>query len=269
MMHLSNKSVAFLALLFAVALSACNNDATAQSKVTSPNSSSAQTHTNTQTPSNDPLTQTLQQNINKAGLSARVLTVHPTEMPNMYLANIEGMPPVFTDPTGSYIIQGDIIKLDNPPINITQKAQSAIAKQALAAVDKSEMIIFPAKGTTKAAIYVFSDPTCHYCQLLHKEINQTNAAGIEVRYLAWPRGEQTIPMTEAIWCSKDRHKAITDAKKGKAPKATQCDNPVHKHLALGYSLGVNGTPAVFTESGEQIGGYLPSAQLAEAAIAGK
>jgi len=29
---------------------------------------------------------------------------------------------------------------------------------------------------------------------------------------------------------------------------------------------VRGTPAIFTESGQQIGGYLPAAQLAEAAL---
>lgn len=38
---------------------------------------------------------------------------------------------------------------------------------------------------------------------------------------------------------------------------------------LGLSLGVSGTPAVFTESGIQIGGYLPAKDMAAAAITNK
>lgn len=131
------------------------------------------------------------------------------------------------------------------------------------------MIVFPAKGETKAAIYVFSDPTCHYCQKLHAEIDQTNAKGIEVRYLAWPRGEQMLALSEAVWCSKDRKDAITRAKKGENITADTCANPVKEHVALGYSLGVSGTPAIFAENGTQLGGYLPSDELAKSAIANK
>ena len=138
------------------------------------------------------------------------------------------------------------------------------AQEALKAVDKKEMIIYPAKGETKSVIYAFTDADCGYCRKLHEEMDDINARGIEVRYLAWPRSQESVPKMEAIWCSQDRNAAMNQAKMGADVQAPSCANPVQEHMALGARLGVRGTPAVFTETGEQVGGYLPAAQLAEA-----
>lgn len=210
----------------------------------------------------------LSANLAKSGIQARVENILPTAMPDMYMVNLTDMAPIFTDKTGTYLIQGEIIQVGGErPVNISEQLQAQIAKTELSKVDKSEMIIFPAQGTPKAAVYVFSDPTCHYCQLLHKEIKDINAQGIEVRYLAWSRSEQVIPLAQAIWCSSDRKQALTDAKQGKPPTGVAaCQDPVTKHMALGFKLGVSGTPAIFTENGQQIGGYLPAKELARAAI---
>lgn len=215
----------------------------------------------------DDVKHALQANLDKAQIKAKVLDVTPIAMPDMYFATLENMPPIFTDKTGTYLLQGSLISLENgTPMDIGEQVSALFAKQALASVDKSEMIIFSPKGKPKASVYVFSDPTCHYCQVLHRDMDKLNAQGIEVRYLAWPRGEELIPLAESVWCNADRQQAITDAKAGKHPKPATCDNPVQKHLALGHSLGVSGTPAVFTSNGTQVGGYLPPSELAQVAI---
>ena len=59
---------------------------------------------------------------------------------------------------------------------------------------------------------------------------------------------------------------MDQAKMGANVQAPSCNNPVKEQIELGMSLGVRGTPAIFTESGQQIGGYLPAAQLAQTAI---
>ncbi len=70
---------------------------------------------------------------------------------------------------------------------------------------------------------------------------------------------------EAIWCSEDRNAAMDQAKMGANVQAPSCANsPVQAQMDLGIALGVRGTPAIFTEAGQQVGGYLPAAQLAEA-----
>jgi thiol:disulfide interchange protein DsbC len=67
-----------------------------------------------------------------------------------------------------------------------------------------------------------------------------------------------------VWCSKDRNDALTRAKAGQRLDAkTDCDNPVKEDFVLGQRIGVSGTPAIFTESGTQVGGYLPPDQMIE------
>lgn len=210
----------------------------------------------------------LQANLSASGIEETITSAVPTDMDGIYWVSAEGLPSFFTDKTGKHIIQGQIIAVgDAAPVDISADLVAQTAKEALEGVDKKEMIIYPAKGETKAVVYSFTDADCPYCTKLHEEIDEINAKGIEVRYLAWPRSEQSIPKMEAIWCSDDRIKAMNDAKSGIDISAPACNNPVAKHLELGASLGVRGTPAIFTESGHQIGGYLPAAQLAEAAIA--
>lgn len=258
-----------LVLGLGLALTACSQNGEAKSQSQS-KASPSNTVSKSTSGQHQEVHDALQANLVRSGITAEVVNVTPIDMPDMYLAQISGMPPVFTDKTGTYIFQGDLIKLGTmPAVSLGDEAQASVAKSMLADVPKSEMIIFPAKGATKAVVYVFSDPTCHYCQILHKEINQTNAQGIEVRYLAWPRSEQMVSLTESVWCSADRNTALTDAKKGKSIPPKTCDNPVRRHMELGFALGVSGTPAVFTESGKQIGGYLPSSELAKVAIENK
>lgn len=258
-----------LSLALGMALTACSQNGEAKSQ-SQPKANLSNTIVKATDDEHQDVRDALQANLVSSGIMAEVVGITPIDMPDMYLAQIAGMPSVFTDKTGTYIFQGDLIKLGTmPAVSLGDEAQASIAKSMLADVPKSEMIIFPAKGATKAVVYVFSDPTCHYCQILHKEINQTNAQGIEVRYLAWPRSEQIVPLTTSVWCSADRNTALTDAKKGKSIPPKTCDNPIHRHMELGFALGVSGTPAIFTESGKQIGGYLPSSELAKVAIENK
>jgi thiol:disulfide interchange protein DsbC len=107
---------------------------------------------------------------------------------------------------------------------------------------------------------------CGYCRQLHSEIAQYNKLGIRVRYAAFPRtgpGSPSWKKAEAVWCSKDRKDALTRAKLGQNVSAAQCATPVAAEYELGNQIGVNGTPSIFTEKGEMVGGYVPAAQLAQ------
>ena len=90
---------------------------------------------------------------------------------------------------------------------------------------------------------------------------------MRVRYLAYPRagpGTDDWRKMEAVWCSKDRKAAITQAKMGQEIKAPNCGaTPVAKQYELGEQFSVRGTPAIFTNAGDYIGGYLPPAKLIE------
>ncbi|WII95761.1 DsbC family protein [Moraxella haemolytica] len=253
-------------LSLALVLSACSENSNAQVSTTS-TSQSANKQTTPQGNSNDPLVSALQANLKKSGVELTVKSATPTSMDGIYWVSFDEAPPMFSDAKGEHLIQGQIANIGGErPVDITAALQSTLTKEKLTKVDPTEMITFPATNETKAAIYVFFDPTCHYCQKLHSEIDDINAQGIEVRYLAWPRNDRFIELTEAIWCSNNRQDALTRAKEGENITAPACDNPVRSHIELGHQIGVSGTPAVFTESGRQIGGYLPAKELAKLAI---
>jgi thiol:disulfide interchange protein DsbC len=112
---------------------------------------------------------------------------------------------------------------------------------------------------------VFTDSTCFYCQKLHKEVPELNRKGIEVRYLAYPRagvGSDSYRQLATAWCSDNPQEALTKLKNREAVDDNVCPgNPVADQYALGGKLGVTGTPAIVTESGQLIPGYQAADQL--------
>ena len=119
------------------------------------------------------------------------------------------------------------------------------------------MILFPAKNE-KYAITVFFDTSCHYCQLLHKDIGALNERGITVRYLAFPRsgvGSKIARQMETVFSAKEnRAQLLADLENGKDIAETRADK-VKKHYQLGHQFGVQGTPAIITPKGTLIPGY--------------
>ncbi len=165
---------------------------------------------------------------------------------------------------GKYLIQGDILDLKNRK-SITQEAARKGRAEVLAKIKDEDTIMYKPKGKTKHTITVFTDIDCPYCRKLHKEREAYNKAGIAIRYLLYPRAGVNSPSYDkavAVWCAKDRAKALTDAKLHNKIDMKTCDNPVKKHLQLGEEVGVSGTPAILLEDGTLIPGYRPAADMA-------
>jgi thiol:disulfide interchange protein DsbC len=168
---------------------------------------------------------------------------------------------------GRYIIRGDIYDADTSS-NVTEETRERARAVMLESVDPASMIVFkPADGNVKHTITIFTDIDCGYCRQFHREIDKVTALGIEVHYLFYPRtGPNTESWTKAdqVWCAANHNAALTRAKLGgEIPDSPACNTPVEAHYALGHDIGVRGTPAIFTETGELIGGYLPPATLAK------
>lgn len=254
------------ALLVVVAAGCSNNAADATSNTSIVNNTDAKTSTsNASADSDAAVVKALQANLNTSGIEENIISAVPTDMDGIYWVTAEGLPSFFTDKSGKHIIQGQIIAVGEAlPVDISAALVASTAQEALKAVDKKDMVIYPAIGETKSVVYAFTDADCGYCRKLHEEMDDINARGIEVRYLAWPRSQESVPKMEAIWCSQDRKAAMNQGKMGADVQAPSCTSPVQEHMALGAKLGVRGTPAIFTESGQQVGGYLPAAELAQA-----
>ena len=263
-------SRAMMSTMLVIVAAGCSNnaaDATSNTSAVSSTQTSSASKPNVAADSDQSVVKALQANLKASGIEENIISAVPTDMKDIYWVTVDGLPAFFTDKSGKHIIQGQIISVgQSEPVDISGALVARTAQEALKAVDKKDMIIYPATGETKSVVYSFTDADCPYCTKLHEEMDEINALGIEVRYLAWPRSEGSIPKMEAIWCSEDRIAAMNQAKTGANISGPSCSSPVAEQMALGASLGVRGTPAIFTESGQQIGGYLPAAQLAQTAI---
>lgn len=173
---------------------------------------------------------------------------------------------VYVTEGGRYLIHGDMLDLDQNKQNLTEtkkgKARLTLVKQA----GESSMIVFRPKET-KHTITVFTDTDCGYCRKFHESVPALNAAGVAVRYMAFPRageGSATYKTMVSVWCAKDPHAAMTKAKQGYPIPASTCPKqPIDKHLAIVRTLGLTGTPVILFEDGTLLPGYLPPEQLLE------
>lgn len=169
---------------------------------------------------------------------------------------------VYVSADGRYLIQGSLFDLTTRT-SLTENSQTVIRKGILAKVGPERRIIF-ASAKPKHRITVFTDIDCGYCRKMHSQMADYNKLGISVEYLFFPRaGMDSEAATKAIsvWCSADRRKAMTDAKSDRPVAKKTCTNPIAADYALGQKIGFDGTPAVYSPDGSQIGGYLAPAQM--------
>lgn len=164
---------------------------------------------------------------------------------------------------GRYLMQGTIIDLDTKQ-NITEPRKGEARLNAIDEVGEENMVVFTPEKV-EHTVTVFTDIECGYCRKLHREIDQYLDEGIKIRYLMYPRagvGSSAYEKAVSVWCSSDRNTWLTRAKQGEEVPHKECDNPVREQMLLGQLLGIQGTPALVTDSGQLIPGYVPAKRLA-------
>lgn len=195
--------------------------------------------------------------------SEQIDRVKPSEINGLYEV-VSGSNIFYASEDGKYLIQGQLFDAEAKK-NLTETKLAGVRKVALEKVGEQNMILFKSPAQ-KYTVTVFTDIDCGYCRKLHSEIDQYLAQGITVRYLFYPRagkGSDSYSKAISVWCSSDRNKALTAAKKGDLPETKQCDNPIDEHMQLAESFGVNGTPMIITQAGNILPGYVPAPQLAK------
>ena len=191
--------------------------------------------------------------------------VRRSAIENVFEVSVGGSAVYYMSGDARYVIQGDMIDLQTR-VNLTEDRRSGFRRELLSELDDAATVLFaPKRGKAEHTITVFTDIDCGYCRKLHREIAQINDLGIAVRYAFYPRSGPESPSWEkavAVACADDRNAALTEAKQGGKVEAESCDTQaVAMGWNIGRSAGVTGTPAIITESGYLIGGYLPAPQL--------
>ncbi len=189
--------------------------------------------------------------------------LRPSPIPGIY-EFAQGADVSYLTADGKYFIDGNVYDMDTRT-NLTEAVRSRARVALIGAVPESQMVIF-SPDKPRYTITVFTDVDCAYCRKLHSEMAELNKLGVRVRYVFYPRtgpDTESWHKAEAVWCSANRNEALTRAKAGAVMDLTKtCGaTPVAREYELGQSIGVRGTPAIVTEAGDLIEGYMPPQDL--------
>jgi thiol:disulfide interchange protein DsbC len=184
----------------------------------------------------------------------------------LYEVSIQNGQTIYVSRDARFFIPGDLYEAtEGGLVNLGETRRNVLRRDRIAALDEADMIIYEPQGARKATLTVFTDVDCPYCRKLHAEIEQLNAYGIAVRYLAFPRtglNTETHLKMSSTWCAEDPRAMLTSAKRGGDVPPAECDDPVASQYQLGREVGVTGTPALVLEDGTIMPGYVPADTLA-------
>jgi thiol:disulfide interchange protein DsbC len=172
---------------------------------------------------------------------------------------------IYTDAKAEFMMGGTLYDIRGAqPRNITQETtQKLVSKSLTTAHDSAIKMV---RGNGRRVVYTFEDPNCGYCRQLYKELSTMTDVTVYTFLLPILSPDST-EKSRAIWCSKDRAKAWEQVMlKGALTEPSKpCDVAVlDKNLQLAQRFNIRGTPAIYLASGQQLGGYVPAAQIEQA-----
>lgn len=200
-----------------------------------------------------------------SGNQLEIVGLNQTALPTIFEVELNTGEILYSDISGDYLFAGDMYATTpNGLMNLSSSTRQKRALDKIAAIPEEQMIVFSPEEV-KASITVFTDVDCTYCRKLHGDMADLMDRGIEIRYLAYPRGGEAAGSYDkmiSVWCSSDRKESLTLAKNDEPLPEISCDTPVMDHYLIGNELGISGTPALVFEDGRVVPGYMDSERLA-------
>jgi thiol:disulfide interchange protein DsbC len=194
---------------------------------------------------------------------SKIDDLRPSPIPGIY-EFAQGAEISYLTADGKYFIDGNVYDMKSRD-NLTEALRTHARVALINSVPESEMLIF-SPANPKYTITVFTDVDCAYCRKLHSQMAELNRLGIRVRYMFFPRtgpNTESWKKAEVVWCSPNRNEALTRAKAGATLDLSKicAPTPVKREYELGENIGVRGTPAIVTENGDYISGYMEPHEL--------
>ena len=199
-----------------------------------------------------------------AGMSVK--GIKQSQVDGLFVVDIGDLQPIYASKDGNFFLYGEMYAIKNGELLNTTKQEISLNRRAILDSELSEkdFITFAATDE-KHVITVFTDVDCGYCRKFHGEIEDYNAQGITVNYVAFPRSgleSDSYNKIVSAWCASDPKGTLTALKEGRDPALKLCqDHPVEDHYLLGQRIGITGTPAIISSSGDLLPGYLPPMEL--------
>ena len=188
----------------------------------------------------------------KLGTNAKVRSVTASPVSGLYEVLV-GNEIFYTDTSGKYLIQGEIIELASGK-NLTELRQADLNRIKWADLTQANAIKI-VRGNGSRQLAVFSDPNCGYCKRLEKSLLQLDNVTIYT-YLIPILSPDSAQKSKQIWCSSDPYKSYTDWMiNGITPSGkSDCNTPLDKNMAFAKTYGITGTPTLFFTDGSRFPG---------------
>jgi len=190
----------------------------------------------------------------------QIVAIKGTPLSEVYEIELNTGELLYSDASGDYLFAGDMYQTtDSGLLNLSSGTRQIRTLERIAEIPENEMIIYTPEVDVRATLTVFTDVDCTYCRALHRDVDALLDRGIQIRYLAYPRGGEAAGSYEkmiSVWCADDRHKSLTQAKNGQNLPIRECTTPILNHYELGNLIGISGTPALIFPDGRLIPGYM-------------
>lgn len=170
---------------------------------------------------------------------------------------------------GKHVVFGNLVRVDDAHSYTIEKT-GELAAAAIASLPAGLRLTYKAPDQ-RAELVVFTDVSCSFCLKFHNEnVKELLAQGVTVHYYPAPRGGRAStawPVMRDLWCSTDAKASLSayianpTAHAPAAPARCGFDTTAVERVTA--SLGMRGTPGVFTTDGRDLGGAVPVNMLLE------
>ncbi|MGE5189431.1 MAG: DsbC family protein [Gemmatimonadota bacterium] len=208
------------------------------------------------------------------GMVDKVLSVEMSPVGGLWTVGIEkdgNRWPVYVDFSKKFLINGQVIRLSTKE-NVTDTQATEMSRVDVSAIPVDNAIVVGNPGAA-TRIIVFSDPDCHFCGMLHKEIKKIVSERHDIVFLVklYSRVNNATTTRKAlsVICSGSE-KLLDDAYAGKALPDPTCETPVvAETFRLAGTLGIRGTPTMILPDGRVVRGYRDANAILTLLEAGK
>lgn len=201
---------------------------------------------------------TVKYKLSQQYLNVKITDLKATEMKGLYSGTLEKQV-VYVNEDAQHLFVGSMIRLKDKR-NLTRDLvmnQNVVDFKKLPFQDAIKTV----RGTGKHQLAVFSDPNCPYCKKLDSEL--ASLKDVTIYTFMYPIKSQSIVPSRKVWCSPNKDYAwkslIQNAVQPTA--SADCINPIERNLALGKSLGLEGTPVIIFSNGFKATGAYPAQEI--------
>jgi len=173
-----------------------------------------------------------------------------------------GMDIVYTDATGAFVIQGQLIDTRTRQ-DLTQERLdrlNAIAFDSLPLKDAITIV----RGNGKRRLAVFQDPNCGYCKRFERDLQRVSDVTLYM-FLIPILGPSSTEQARNVWCARDKAQAWTDwmiSDKPAAAAGSDCDSSaLNRNLEFARKMRITGTPTLVFGNGNRVPGAIAAAQV--------